>query len=145
MTLQSYSFSELDYTFLNVSLTQICIVTDHEFPVYHLQRVSMSGDAILNATAVTGIASTVAAAAAEVVASAINATLTTTTQSPSFMVMPTDAHAQVAMGLDPLSHVGDGIFLQTKTALGIAGAFVWVALFLTCQQVSAFFIVKCNL
>lgn len=27
------------------------------------------------------------------------------------------------------------IFLQTKLAQGIAGAFVWVALFLTCQQV----------
>lgn len=30
---------------------------------------------------------------------------------------------------------GDPIFLQTKLAQGIAGAFVWVALFLTCQQV----------
>lgn len=27
------------------------------------------------------------------------------------------------------------IFLQTKLAQGIAGAFVWIALFLTCQQV----------
>lgn len=27
------------------------------------------------------------------------------------------------------------IFLQTRAAQGIAGAFVWVALFLTCQQV----------
>ncbi|XP_076757747.1 transmembrane endosomal protein isoform X2 [Xylocopa sonorina] len=27
------------------------------------------------------------------------------------------------------------IFLQTRTAQGIAGAFVWVALFLTCQQI----------
>lgn len=34
-----------------------------------------------------------------------------------------------------ISHVGDGIFLQTKTAQGIAGAFVWMALFITCQQV----------
>lgn len=42
---------------------------------------------------------------------------------------------QVASAIDPLSHVGDGIFLQTKTAQGLAGAFVWVALFLTCQQV----------
>jgi hypothetical protein len=38
--------------------------------------------------------------------------------------------------LDPIiSHVGDGIFLQTKTAQGLAGIFVWIALFLTCQQV----------
>ncbi|XP_059609190.1 transmembrane protein 184B isoform X1 [Phlebotomus argentipes] len=43
--------------------------------------------------------------------------------------------AAPAMAMDPLSHVGDGIFLQTKTAQGIAGAFVWVALFLTCQQI----------
>lgn len=42
--------------------------------------------------------------------------------------------------MDPLSHVGDGIFLQTKTAQGIAGAFVWVALFLTCQQVCLLFV-----
>lgn len=28
------------------------------------------------------------------------------------------------------------IFLQTHAAQGIAGIFVWVALFLTCQQVS---------
>lgn len=27
------------------------------------------------------------------------------------------------------------IFLQTRTAQGIAGIFVWLALFLTCQQV----------
>lgn len=29
----------------------------------------------------------------------------------------------------------DQIFLQTKLAKGIAGVFVWIALFLTCQQV----------
>lgn len=50
------------------------------------------------------------------------------------MVRVTEASA-AALAMDPLSHVGDGIFLQTKTAQGIAGAFVWVALFLTCQQV----------
>jgi len=27
------------------------------------------------------------------------------------------------------------IFLQTRAAQGIAGVFVWIALFLTCQQV----------
>lgn len=56
------------------------------------------------------------------------------------MVRVTEASSSSAM--DPLSHVGDGIFLQTKTAQGIAGAFVWVALFLTCQQViSEYFII----
>lgn len=44
-------------------------------------------------------------------------------------------HATSSSALDPLAHVGDGIFLQTKTAQGIAGAFVWMALFLTCQQI----------
>jgi Organic solute transporter Ostalpha len=39
--------------------------------------------------------------------------------------------------LDPqlLAHVGDGIFLQTKTCQGLAGIAVWVALFITCQQI----------
>lgn len=32
---------------------------------------------------------------------------------------------------------GTPIFLQTRAAQGIAGVFVWVALFLTCQQVLA--------
>lgn len=61
--------------------------------------------------------------------------LNATAKPPSFMVRVTEASA-AALAMDPLSHVGDGIFLQTKTAQGIAGAFVWVALFLTCQQVS---------
>lgn len=84
-----------------------------------------AGDALLNAT--TEIAATVAAS----VASLLNAT---TQPPPPFIMMATDSHTNLAMG--ELSHVGDGIFLQTKTALGIAGVFVWVALFLTCQQVS---------
>lgn len=46
----------------------------------------------------------------------------------------TDAPA-AALALDPLSHVGDGIFLQTKTCQGLAGIAVWVALFITCQQI----------
>lgn len=46
-----------------------------------------------------------------------------------------EQHSGVNLPLGPLRHVGDGIFLQTKTAQGIAGAFVWMALFLTCQQV----------
>jgi hypothetical protein len=42
-----------------------------------------------------------------------------------------------ALAIDPqlLSHVGDGIFLQTKTCQGLAGLAVWVALFITCQQI----------
>lgn len=67
----------------------------------------------------------------------LNAT-TTSTRAPTYMVRVTDASAS-ALGMDQLSHVGDGIFLQTKTAQGIAGAFVWVALFLTCQQVGTIF------
>lgn len=39
------------------------------------------------------------------------------------------------LAIDPLSHVGDGIFLQTITCKGLAGIAVWVALFITCQQI----------
>lgn len=48
----------------------------------------------------------------------------------------TDAPA-TALAIDPqlLSHVGDGIFLQTKTCKTLAGIAVWVALFITCQQI----------
>lgn len=48
----------------------------------------------------------------------------------------TDAPA-AALAIDPqlLAHVGDGIFLQTKTCQGLAGIAVWVALFITCQQI----------
>lgn len=53
-----------------------------------------------------------------------------------FMVQPTPQQMSSAP-LDPLSHVGDGIFLQTKTAQVLAGIFVWAALFITCQQVRA--------
>ncbi len=34
-----------------------------------------------------------------------------------------------------LLHVGDGIFLQTKMCQVTAGLAVWVALFITCQQI----------
>lgn len=34
-----------------------------------------------------------------------------------------------------LLHVGDGIFLQTKMCQVTAGIAVWVALFITCQQI----------
>lgn len=70
-----------------------------------------------------------------------NVTTSTTTASPAvatpttiklnFMAPP----QQMSAPMDPLSHVGDGIFLQTKTAQGLAGIFVWAALFITCQQV----------
>jgi Organic solute transporter Ostalpha len=41
------------------------------------------------------------------------------------------------LAIDPqlLAHVGDGIFLQTKTCQITAGIAVWVALFITCQQI----------
>lgn len=65
--------------------------------------------------------------------------LNATTKPQSFMIRVTEASA-AALAMDPLSHVGDGIFLQTKTAQGIAGAFVWVALFITCQQVSMIYV-----
>lgn len=57
------------------------------------------------------------------------------TQSMASVTTELSHTAALAIG-DPLSHVGDGIFLQTKTAQGLAGICVWVALFLTCQQVS---------
>ncbi|XP_005189105.1 transmembrane protein 184B isoform X1 [Musca domestica] len=70
-----------------------------------------------------------------------NVTTSTTTASPAvatpttiklnFMAPP----QQMSAPMDPLSHVGDGIFLQTKTAQGLAGIFVWAALFITCQQI----------
>lgn len=55
----------------------------------------------------------------------------------NFLVKVTEAPSAVMTSLgDPLSHVGDGVFLQTKTAQGLAGIFVWIALFITCQQVN---------
>ncbi|XP_068143227.1 transmembrane protein 184B isoform X1 [Drosophila tropicalis] len=41
----------------------------------------------------------------------------------------------ISAPLEPLLHVGDGIFLQTKTAQILAGVCVWAALFITCQQI----------
>nr|CAD7447352.1 unnamed protein product [Timema bartmani] len=56
-----------------------------------------------------------------------NATPTTiTVASSSFTASPT-VGSTVANEVVP-------IFLQTKAAQGIAGVFVWIALFLTCQQ-----------
>lgn len=63
------------------------------------------------------------------------ATPVTTTLASNIAVKMTQDHGHL---VDPLtlSHVGDGIFLQSKTAQIMAGAFVWMALFITCQQVS---------
>lgn len=62
--------------------------------------------------------------------------INSTTFKSNLVVRVTEAPTESSLsGIDPLSHVGDGIFLQTKTAQGIAGVFVWVALFLTCQQI----------
>lgn len=41
-----------------------------------------------------------------------------------------------SLDVTPAVWVGSGIFLQTKMAQGMAGAAVWLALFLTCHQVS---------
>jgi hypothetical protein len=42
-----------------------------------------------------------------------------------------------ALAIDPqlLSHVGDGIFLQTKTCQGLGAAACAIALFLSCQHI----------
>ncbi|XP_058465929.1 transmembrane protein 184B isoform X1 [Malaya genurostris] len=57
----------------------------------------------------------------------------TVSSKPNIIIHATES---AALATDPLiSHVGDGIFLQTKTAQGLAGIFVWIALFITCQQI----------
>ncbi|KAH8232757.1 hypothetical protein KR038_007596 [Drosophila bunnanda] len=58
---------------------------------------------------------------------------TTTTGKPNYVVQVKNAPMNTP--LDPLLHVGDGIFLQTKTAQVLAGVCVWAALFITCQQI----------
>lgn len=70
----------------------------------------------------------------------LNTTATTITTAPTqsnlMASVTTKASHTAALAIaDPLSHVGDGIFLQTKTAQSLAGICVWVALFITCQQV----------
>jgi len=71
-------------------------------------------------------------------ASGGNGTATTSgsleaTGKPNYVVQV--KNAPMSTPLDPLLHVGDGIFLQTKTAQVLAGVCVWAALFITCQQV----------
>lgn len=66
------------------------------------------------------------------IADAVNKTV-------SNLVLQDHTHPSEAphIGIDPqlLPHVGDGIFLQTKTCQGLAGLSVWIALFITCQQI----------
>ncbi|KMY96871.1 transmembrane protein 184B isoform X1 [Drosophila simulans] len=71
-------------------------------------------------------------------ASSGNATATTAgsleaTGKPNYVVQV--KNTPMSTPLDPLLHVGDGIFLQTKTAQVLAGVCVWAALFITCQQI----------
>jgi len=78
----------------------------------------------------------VAAAAVGATASGNNETSTSTTLKPNTNYVVQMKNPGIAQEpLDPLLHVGDGIFLQTKTAQVLAGVFVWAALFVTCQQV----------
>lgn len=65
----------------------------------------------------------------------VSAVNDTVTQQNYAIQMSAIAQISAMSAMDPLSHVGDGVFLQTKTAQGLAGIFVWVALFITCQQV----------
>lgn len=58
------------------------------------------------------------------VASALTGSNASTSGSTVLPAHPIAVHA-----------LGDGLFLQTKTAQGIAGVFVGLALFLTCSQV----------
>lgn len=44
-------------------------------------------------------------------------------------------HTDSPLAPQVLLHVGDGIFLQTKMCQVTAGIAVWVALFITCQQI----------
>ncbi|KAG8308216.1 hypothetical protein J6590_002302 [Homalodisca vitripennis] len=64
---------------------------------------------------------------------------TTVMASPAAVFAPSNATPTApAPSTAPWSSMpphAEPIFLQTKLAQGIAGAFVWVALFLTCQQV----------
>lgn len=44
---------------------------------------------------------------------------------------------------EPVHNISKAIFLQTTTAQVVSGIFVWAALFITCQQVSAFYELCC--
>lgn len=68
-------------------------------------------------------------------ATATTSGTTTVKPNPNYIVQVKDN--PMSNSLEPLLHVGDGIFLQTKTAQVLAGVCVWAALFITCQQVSS--------
>lgn len=89
----------------------------------------------------TGSGSNLTDATLNVTTAAITTTAdlinSSTSISPKFNYI-TQMSVAAASPIDPLSHVGDGIFLQTKTAQGLAGIFVWAALFITCQQVGVY-------
>ncbi|XP_035908143.1 transmembrane protein 184B isoform X1 [Anopheles stephensi] len=77
-------------------------------------------------------------AASELLANATAATVaavSSSTAKANIAVRVTEAPAS-ALAIDPIiNHVGDGIFLQAKTAQIFAGICVWMALFITCQQI----------
>lgn len=79
-------------------------------------------------------------AASELLANATAATVAAvsgSTAKANIAVRVTEAAPAAALAIDPIiNHVGDGIFLQAKTAQIFAGICVWMALFITCQQVS---------
>ena len=78
--------------------------------------------------------STTLGAVTSTVTSIINAS--TSTHTSSEVVSTTTTGPAIL----PTTPTHAPIFLETKAAQGIAGAFVWVALFLTCQQVCEIFI-----
>lgn len=57
-------------------------------------------------------------------------TVSSTMLAPNSSMMPIQETTHHS-----LTEASDPIFLQTTLAKGIAGTFVWAALFLTCQQV----------
>lgn len=62
----------------------------------------------------------------------------TMNKSASNLILQNSSHPPDGshLTIDSLAHhVGDGIFLQSKTCQGLAGISVWVALFITCQQI----------
>lgn len=100
----------------------------------HSAKEIMSGsspDNVINSTASTTITAAII--------STTTFSTTVPTQSNLMASVTTEQTHRGALDIDPLRlHAADGIFLQTKTAQGLAGICVWVALFITCQQVREF-------
>ncbi|XP_043252204.1 transmembrane protein 184B isoform X3 [Colletes gigas] len=63
--------------------------------------------------------------------------MSSTVATESSMIVSSLLNGMTSTTTDPLISKGKAapIFLQTRAAQGIAGAFVWAALFLTCQQI----------